>query len=104
MTAVVLAGPDASVRLRPGADARPTYYTLTSGETPLRSTGWVLEARNGEGAWTELDRRQDERFDWPRQLRPFRIAQPGSWHEYRLRPLGPGPMALAEFELLQPAP
>ena len=104
MTTSVLAGPDASVRLKPGAEARPIYYSLTSGETALPSASWVLEARSGEGAWTELDRRQNERFHWPRQLRPFRIAQPGSWREYRLRPLESGSMALAEVELLQPTP
>ena len=104
MTTSVLAGPDASVRLKPGAEARPTFYSLTSGETALPSASWVLEARSGEGAWTELDRRQNERFHWPRQLRPFRIAQPGSWREYRLRPLESGSMALAEVELLQPTP
>jgi predicted alpha-1,2-mannosidase len=93
----------ASVRLTPGADARPTYYTLTSGDAPVRAAGWVLEARNGTEPWTELDRRDGESFDWPRQLRPFQIARPGHWREYRLRLLPNAALALAEIELLQPS-
>lgn len=106
-TRAVLAGAQASVRLDVADGARPTFYTLTSAEAAIPAAGWVLEARNrtgdAEGGWTELDRRTQERFD-PRQLRPFRIARPGTWHQYRLRLLHPGPLTLAEVELLQPAP
>ena len=37
------------------------------------------------------------------QTRPFRIAQPGRYAEYRLRIAAPGRLQLAEVELLAPA-
>lgn len=103
-TQATVPGAVGGVRLAVSEGARPTFYTLTSGQEPLSAAGWVLEARAGpEQAWTELDRRTAEAFAFPRQLRPFRIARPGAWDEYRLRPLQPGTLALAEIELLQPA-
>jgi predicted alpha-1,2-mannosidase len=100
-TIATLAGPEASLRFTLSDAARATFYTLTSGETPSHGASWVLEARNGGEAWTELDARSNETFDWPRQLRPFRIRDPGVWREYRLRLLQPQPVSLAEVELLQ---
>ena len=80
------------------------YYTLTSGDAPIHGAGWTLEGRGADGAWTTVDERTGEDFAWARQLRPFRIARPGPWREYRLRLRGPAPLALAEVEVLAPAP
>lgn len=94
---------DGTLPLAVAADARPTYYTLTSADAPLSGAGWVLEARGDGGDWTQIDRRQGEVFAWARQLRPFKIARPGPWREYRLRLTQSAALELAEIELLQPA-
>ncbi|MBB4131142.1 GH92 family glycosyl hydrolase [Xanthomonas sp. 3075] len=81
-----------------------TLYTLTSGNAAIASAGWTLEARNAEGAWRVVDERREERFPWPLQTRPFRIATPGSYAEYRLRWTMPARAQLAEIELLGAVP
>ncbi|MBB5864658.1 GH92 family glycosyl hydrolase [Xanthomonas sp. 3058] len=78
----------------------PTLYTLTSGNAAIAASGWTLEARASGGAWTLIDQRRDEAFDWPLQTRPFRIAAPGRYAEYRLRLTAPAKVQLAEIELL----
>ena len=78
-----------------------SHYTVTS-STPLRKLGWTLEGRRGKGAWRVLDQRRGERFDWAQQLRPFRIAKPGAYREYRLRFDSAAAFELAELELLAP--
>jgi predicted alpha-1,2-mannosidase len=92
--------------------ARAGYYTITSGKAALQGLGWTLEARNSKssksstsskGAWTTLDRRTGEGFAWAQQLRPFRIAKPGAYREYRLRFENGSAIELAELELLAPA-
>ena len=50
-----------------------------------------------------LDRRGGEHFAWEQQLRPFRIAQPGAYREYRLRFDNQAAFELAEIELLASA-
>ncbi|SBV49816.1 alpha-1,2-mannosidase [Xanthomonas bromi] len=87
--------------LEPGT---ATLYTLTNGSAAIAATGWTLEARSTGGAWRVVDRRSDERFQWPLQTRPFRIATPGAYAEYRLRLTLPARMQLAEIELLVAAP
>jgi len=99
-TTVTLA--DGSAMLTVTDSAQPGYYTLTSGTTAIVDAAWVLEARTDDD-WIEVDRRQGEHFIWAQQLRPFRIAQPGAWREYRLRLLRPAALELAEIELLQPS-
>ena len=94
----------ATLALSVDGDTAAGFYTLTSGDAPIRGAGWVLEGRGERGDWQALDERSGEDFAWARQLRPFRIRQPGPWREYRLRLQGPAPMALAEVELLRPAP
>ncbi|MFT7722891.1 MAG: GH92 family glycosyl hydrolase [Roseateles sp.] len=94
----------ASVELAFAAPTAASHYTLTGGAVPPRPLGWTLEARDGRGRWTVLDRRRHERFDWPAQLRPFRIASPGAYREYRLRFDGGAAFELAELELLAPGP
>jgi predicted alpha-1,2-mannosidase len=83
--------------------AKASHYTVTSGKAALPHLGWTLEGRNGKGAWTALDKRSDEAFAWERQLRPFRIAKPGAYREYRLRFTNGAAIELAELELLAPA-
>ena len=80
-----------------------SHYTLTSGGAPLPRVDWVLEGRRADGEWTTLDERRDESFPWARQLRPFRVAAPGDYLEYRLRFGGEAPVELAEIELQQSA-
>ena len=101
-TAVAL-GAGATISLSGGADGIPTMYTLTSGDGAIRGGQWVLEARSGNGSWRTLDQRDGEDFTSPRQTRPFRIATPARYSEYRLRVIGPGRLQLAEIELLAPA-
>lgn len=78
-------------------------YTLTSGDGRIQGGEWTLEARNGNGHWTVLDQRSGEAFESARQTRPFRIARPGRYSEYRLRLAAPGRLPLAEIELLAPS-
>jgi hypothetical protein len=80
----------------------PSMYTLTSGNAPIRGGEWTLEARRSGGRWITLDQRRGEDFAWAQQTRPFSIATPGRYAEYRLRIAGPGRMQLAEVELLAP--
>ena len=103
-TTTVTLGAGVTLALSVDGDAAPGFYTLTSGDAPIRGAGWVLEGRGEGGDWQVLDERSGEDFAWAHQLRPFRIRQPRPWREYRLRLRGPAPMALAEVELLRPAP
>jgi hypothetical protein len=90
--------------------ANITQYTITGGKTPPGALNWTLEGRNstggagGERGWQVLDQRRDERFDWERQLRPFGIAKPGAYREYRLRFDNGAPITLSELELLESGP
>ena len=94
----------AAVVARFDAPTAIAHYTLTSGADPLPAMGWVLEGRSGSGAWTMLDERRDEAFRWARQLRPFDIAAPGEYSEYRLRFTPDTTVELAELELQQSQP
>lgn len=95
-------GGGAIIALTGLAEGAPTMYTLTSGDGSIRGGEWALEARSGDGSWTLLDQRSGEDFESARQTRPFRIARPGRYSEYRLRLVAPGRMPLAEIELLAP--
>lgn len=86
------------------AFARPvtvSHYTITGGKAPLGKVTWTLEGRDGKGAWVALDGREDEVFTWERQLRPFGVAKPGAYREYRLRFAQGAAFDLAELELLE---
>jgi len=96
-------GAGATIALTVVGDGAPTMYTLTSGEGAIRGAGWTLEARTAGGRWTTLDERRSEDFTSPRQTRPFRIASPSRFAEYRLRVAAPGRLQLAEIELLSPS-
>jgi len=84
--------------------AKVSHYTITGGKTAPQQLGWTLEGRNdskgGKGAWTVLDQRRGEDFAWAQQLRPFSVAKPGAYREYRLRFENGSTMELAELELL----
>jgi len=99
-TTTVGLGGGATIALTGLTDGTPTMYTLTSGDGSIRGGEWALEARNGNGSWAVLDQRSGEDFESARQTRPFRIAKPGRYSEYRLRLLAPGRLPLAEIELL----
>lgn len=86
------------------ARGTPTLYTLTSGNAAITASGWTLEARMADGVWKVVDQRREETFDWPLQTRPFRIAAPGAYAEYRLRFSAPAKLQLAEIELLGAEP
>ena len=94
--------PRASVAFAFAAPTRISHYTITAGASGLQGLGWTLEGRSGTGGWTALDERSGERFDWERQLRPFGIAKPGAYREYRLRFDNGSTIELAELELLEP--
>ncbi|WQI20349.1 GH92 family glycosyl hydrolase [Stenotrophomonas maltophilia] len=96
-------GGGATIALTGLSDGTPTMYTLSSGDGRIQGGEWTLEARNGGGSWTVLDQRSGEDFASARQTRPFRIAKPGRYSEYRLRLVAPGRMPLAEIELLAPS-
>jgi len=93
-------GAKATVMFSGIADGAASMYTLTSDENSIRGGAWTLEARTPGGRWTTLDTRTAEDFAWARQTRPFRIAKPGRYAQYRLRIGAPGRMQLAEVELL----
>ena len=96
-------GGGATIALTGLSNGTPTMYTLTSGDGRIQGGEWTLEARNGNGHWTVLDQRSGEAFESARQTRPFRIARPGRYSEYRLRLAAPGRLPLAEIELLAPS-
>ena len=96
-----LALEDAGVDIALASAAKPVFYTLTSGDRPIEGAAWRLQARSGQGAWKTVDTREAEDFHWPQQTRPFRIASPGAYDQYRLR-FGPrSRVQLAEIELLK---
>nr|WP_240600028.1 GH92 family glycosyl hydrolase [Lysobacter silvestris] len=86
MTGTAIDDSSRELTLRFDTPQRLDFYTLTAGEHAQAITlGWTLQGRNAGGAWHDLDRRTQERFEWSRQLRPFRIAHPRAWRELRLR-------------------
>lgn len=92
----------------PAAKQKASFYTLTSGSTAPGAdpTAWTLEGSNDGKAWTPLDNRKDVSFDWRLQTRPFQIATPTPYAQYRLSISatkdGSKPV-LAELELLAKA-
>jgi predicted alpha-1,2-mannosidase len=78
-----------------------SLYTLTSadlaGQDPV---GWTLKGSNDGKAWTTLDSRDAQTFDWRRQTRPFALKAPAAYARYRLEFTGTSALSLAELELL----
>ena len=91
----------ASIGFALAKPATVSYYTITGGKAPLGKVSWTLEGRDDNGGWVALDRREDEAFDWERQLRPFGVAAPGTYREYRLRFAQDAAFELGELELLE---
>ncbi|XVS63471.1 GH92 family glycosyl hydrolase [Actinosynnema sp. CA-299493] len=75
-----------------------TFYTVTSGKGAGDPTSWVLKGSYDGTTWSTVDERSGEAFAWRQQTRAFKIARPGHYRHYRLE--FPGPVTVAEFELL----
>ncbi|WP_433732205.1 GH92 family glycosyl hydrolase [Actinoplanes sp. CA-051413] len=86
------------------AGEQAAYYTLTSGTVAEQDpASWMLKGSYDGTTWTTIDERKDQTFEWRRQTRPFKIANPGRYAYYRLD-VAAG-TTLAEVELLGvPAP
>ncbi|ROS79206.1 GH92 family glycosyl hydrolase [Cellulomonas sp. PhB143] len=88
-----------------GSGVRPTVtqYTLTSGSSGAAPSAWTLEGSNDGESWTTLDDRSGETFRWASQTRPFVVAEPASYAQYRVTvgaTAGDGALTLSELELL----
>ena len=80
-----------------------TFYTLTSGSIGSYPRAWRLEGSADGHAWKVLDQRAGETFEWARYTRPFRLAAPARYRQYRLvieGDAGQDRCSLAEVELL----
>lgn len=80
-----------------------SLYTLTSGGAGGHPTAWTLEGSDDGKHWKVLDRRSGERFEWTRYTRPFRLAAPARYRQYRLEVSAASDAtrsSLAEIELL----
>jgi hypothetical protein len=75
-----------------------TFYTLTSGKSGGDPASWVVKGSYDGVAWSTVDERSGEVFPWRQQTRAFKIDRPGHYQHYRLE--FPGPVTVAEFELL----
>ena len=86
---------------------RVEMLTLTSGASAAAPSSWQLQASTDGQHWRTLDTRESETFPWPRQTRAFGGRSPASYAYYRLsfaQAAGSDARALAEIELLGPAP
>ncbi|MFG1995521.1 GH92 family glycosyl hydrolase [Actinoplanes sp. NPDC048988] len=85
-----------------GGKQTPTYYTLTSGAVAGDPTDWKLQGSKDGVTWTTVDSRKGEVFAWRNQTRPFAIAKPGSFSQFRLvvGKSSAASVSLAEIELL----
>jgi predicted alpha-1,2-mannosidase len=87
----------------PGEGAMVRYYTLTSGTRGGDPRSWTLRGSDDGAHWTVLDTRHGEEFRWRRQTRPFAVADPGTYRQYRLdvtESTSTTSVTLAEVELL----
>jgi predicted alpha-1,2-mannosidase len=86
-----------------GGKQAPTTYTLTSGASAGDPQDWKLQGSNDGITWTTVDSRSGEVFPWRDQTRPFTIAKPGRFGQFRLvvtKTTGATQANLAEIELL----
>jgi hypothetical protein len=90
------------VEFRFGDDRREAeFYTLTSAETAgADPSSWTVYGSNDGRRWKELDEREDEKFDWRLQTRPFKLERDDDYSYYRIRFSDPAAVRLAEVELL----
>jgi hypothetical protein len=63
-----------------------------------------VKGSNDGTRWTILDRHRGETFPWRDQTRPFALHAQGDFRLYRIEFTKPGPVALAEVELLSKRP
>ncbi|MFI5930883.1 GH92 family glycosyl hydrolase [Actinoplanes sp. NPDC051494] len=91
-----------------GGGEQADYYTLTSGAVAGDAKAWKLSGSYDGTTWTTIDERMAQTFDWRLQTRPFKIAKPGRYSQYKLdvtANTGEATTTLAEVELLgKPAP
>jgi len=81
---------------------KPTFYTITSGANPGDPTAWVVQGSNNGQDWTTVDTRSAQTFEWRTETRPFQIASPGSYQQYRIQVTASSAatLNLAEVEFL----
>lgn len=101
------ATPSFSYQLASGGE-QADFYTLTSGAVAGDPSAWKLSGSYDGKTWTTIDERSGQAFANRLQTRPFKIAKPGRYAQYRLDVTATGGAAvttLAEVELLgKPAP
>ena len=84
-----------------GAKQRPTFYTLTAGAAPGDPSAWILEGSDDGVTWTTVDTRSEVVFANRGQTTPFKVANPGSYRQFRLTVTAGAPtISLSEVELL----
>jgi hypothetical protein len=86
---------------------RARIYTITSGDVAGDPQDWTLQGSNDGTHWTDLDTRTGVTFAWRLYTKPFVIAHPGDYRQYRLNVTansGAPTTTIAELELLAPAP
>ena len=89
-----------------GPRRKATMYTITSGNVAGDAKDWTLQGSNDGSTWTDLDTRSGQAFTWRLYTRPFTIAHPGWYSQYRLNITansGEATTTLAELELLSAA-
>lgn len=73
-----------TIALDRASRGRVSMYTLTSGAVGGHPTAWTLEGSDDGTLWKQLDRRSGEDFEWARYTRPFALATPAAYRQYRL--------------------
>ncbi|SMC71884.1 alpha-1,2-mannosidase, putative [Kibdelosporangium aridum] len=80
------------------------YYTVTSGKTDTADPkAWVLKGSFDGKNWAIVDSRANESFQWRQQTKPFKLAKPSRYTQYRLEFAGAATVAELEF-LAKPTP
>jgi glycosyl hydrolase family 92 len=93
-----------TVALPTSGHRKAEIYTITSAAAAgADPSGWTLQGSNDGATWFDLDRRTGQTFTWRQQTRPFTVAQPGFYAQYRLVFDGAS-ATVAELELLGSAP
>lgn len=89
-----------SVELLLARPARADLYTVTAAVAAMAS--WLLEGRESDGRWRELDERDAEAFEWDGQIRPFAIRDSGELVGVRFT--ARAALTLTQLELLTGEP
>jgi predicted alpha-1,2-mannosidase len=102
-TAVTFSTPTPSITVGyRGAKQKPTFYTVTAGATPgADPSAWTLEGSNDGQSWTTVDARSGVVFANRGELKPFKLANPATFAQFRLSVTAGAPtVSIAELELL----